>query len=67
MMWVYGAGGSRFFAAAYGNNFTSPDNDLGSLVRNYNSSYTYTAKNQIKWNFNSSGQLTSIVVPTAWP
>ena len=41
--------------------FTSPPNDQGTLVQNADSSYTYTAKNQIKTNFSSAGlQMTQV-------
>src|SRR5262249_4113141 len=43
--------------------YTSPANDFGTLVKNANGTFTYTAKNQWKWNFNSSGYETSLVDP----
>jgi YD repeat-containing protein len=62
MMWVYGSGGSRYFSGA-GPTYTSPANDFGTLVKNVDGTFTYTAVNQVKWNFSTSGQLTSIVDP----
>jgi RHS repeat-associated protein len=58
VLWVYGAGGSRVFPSAGGGSFTSPANDFGSLIQNGDNSYTYTAKDQTKWHFNSTGLLT---------
>ena len=43
VLWVYGSGGSRYFASAGGGTFTSPANDLGTLVQNGDNTYTYTA------------------------
>ena len=61
--WVDGNGGSRDFQAGNGTTFVSPPNDFGTLVKNGNGTYTYTDPQQVKWNFNSQGQLTSIVQP----
>jgi hypothetical protein len=61
VMWVYGSGSSRYFASAGGGNFTRPANDFGTLVQNADNTYTYTAKDQVKWKFDSGGKLTSIV------
>ena len=63
IIWVDGNGGSREFQAGNGTTFVSPPNDLGTLVKNGNGTYTYTDPQQDKWNFNSQGQLTSIVQP----
>jgi RHS repeat-associated protein len=63
LLWVYGAGESRLFKSVGGNNYLSPPNDFGTLVKNVNGSFTYTAKDQTQLNFNSSGQITSIVNP----
>jgi YD repeat-containing protein len=62
MLWVYGAGGTRFFSGS-GGTYISPANDFGTLVKNGNGNYTYTDKNQWVENFNSSGQETSLVSP----
>ncbi len=62
-LWVDGGGGTREFQAGNGNTFVSPPNDFGTLVRNSNGTLTYTNPQQIKWNFNSQGLLTSIVLP----
>jgi RHS repeat-associated protein len=61
VLWVTGAGDSRYFASAGGNNYTSPAEDFGTLVKNGNGTYTYTAKDQTKTNFNANGYQTSIV------
>ena len=61
VLWVYGTGGSRFFASLGSGQFLSPPDDMGTLVQNGDSSYTYTAKDQVKYNFNSSGNETTIV------
>src|SRR5262249_28267413 len=57
VLWVYGSGGSRFFAQGPGSTFVSPSNDFGSLVKNPDGTFTYTAKNQVRWRFNSQGHL----------
>jgi RHS repeat-associated protein len=61
--WAEGGGGSRYFAATGGGTFLSPPNDRGTLVQNGDSTYTYTAKDQVKWYFDSSGNLTRVVDP----
>jgi RHS repeat-associated protein len=58
--WVYGNGGTRLFTGA-GPTYTSPANDFGTLVKNGDNTFTYTAKDQTKWNFNTSGQLSTVV------
>jgi RHS repeat-associated protein len=55
-------GGSRYFSGT-GPSYTSPANDQGTLVQNSDGSYTYTAKDQVKTNFDSSGRMTSQVDP----
>jgi YD repeat-containing protein len=55
-----GAGDSRFFALS-GSTYLSPAEDFGTLVKNSDGSFTYTAKDRTQTNFNSSGQLSSIV------
>lgn len=42
-------------------NFSSPPGNNDSLVRNGNGTYTLTLKNQTKFNFSSTGRLTSAV------
>ena len=61
--WVDGGGGTRDFEAGNGTTFVSPPNDLGTLVKNSNGTFTYTTPQEEKWNFNSSGQITSITEP----
>src|SRR5262249_25013519 len=61
VLYVYGAGGSRFFSSAGGGSFTSPDNSFGCLVQNGDNTYTYTAKDQTRVEFDSSGLQTQRV------
>ena len=55
-------GGFRYFAGT-GPSYTSPANDQGTLVQNTGGSYTYTAKDQTKTNFDSTGRMTGQVDP----
>jgi YD repeat-containing protein len=57
---IYGSGGTRYFTGT-GPSYTSPANDFGTLVKNGDGSFTYTAKDQTKWNFTSAGLLSSVV------
>src|SRR5262249_33012426 len=59
--WVYGNHGTRYFKSGPNNTYISPANDLGTLVKNVDNSYTYTAKDQTRWNFNFQGKLASVV------
>jgi YD repeat-containing protein len=61
LLWVYGAGGVRYFASAGGGAFTSPADDFGTLVQNGDNSYTYTEKYQDKVHFDSAGKITKRV------
>ena len=61
--WVDGNGGTRDFVAGNGTTFVSPSNDLGTLVKNNNGTFTYTNPQEEQWNFTSSGRLTSITEP----
>ncbi len=56
------SGGSRYFTGT-GPSYTSPANDQGTLVQNGDGSFTYTAKDQVKTNFDSTGRMTSQVDP----
>ena len=60
VLWVTGAGDSRFFAEV-GGVFSSPAEDFGSLVQNPDHSYTYTAKDETAIHFNAAGYQTSVV------
>jgi RHS repeat-associated protein len=60
VLWVTGAGDSRFFTAAGGGTFISPAEDFGTLVQNGNGTYTYTAKDKTLYNFTSGGLLANI-------
>ena len=64
VVWATGSGDARVFTGNPGTlpyTFTSPSNDFGTLVENVGGTFTYTAKNQIKINFDSSGRQTSVV------
>ena len=61
VLWVTGAGDSRFFASAGGGAFTSPAEDFGALVQNGDGSYTYTAKDETAIHFDPAGYQTSVV------
>jgi len=61
--WVDGNGGTRDFQSGNGTRFVSPPDDMGSLVKNSNGTYTYTDPQQVQTNFNSQGQLTGITQP----
>jgi hypothetical protein len=63
MLLATGAGDSRFFTGS-GPSYTSPAEDFGTLVKNGDGTFTYTTKTQVKYNFNSSGYLTSVVQPS---
>lgn len=63
MMMVYGGGDSARLFTGSGGTYTSPANDYGTLVKNGNNTYTYTAKNQTQWNYDTSGNLTTMVDP----
>src|SRR5262249_7055483 len=61
LLWVYGSGDRHFFALQPDGSYRSPLDDFGTLVKNADDSYTYTAKDQTQKNFDSNGRLTSIV------
>jgi RHS repeat-associated protein len=61
-MMVFGSGGARLFTGS-GGTYTSPANDYGTLVKNGDNTFTYTAKDQTKWNYDTSGNLATIVDP----
>jgi RHS repeat-associated protein len=61
VMFVKGDGFPRYFPNGPTTTYISPGFDFGTLVKNGDGSYTYTEKDQTKENFNSSGQLTSVV------
>jgi RHS repeat-associated protein len=63
-LWVYGDGTWRFFQGTSGT-LTSPADDQGSLVLNTGGSFTYTATDNSKVDFNSSGQQTDYLSPDA--
>ncbi len=62
LLWVDGDGDSRFFTSNGNGTFSNPE-DFGALVQNAGNTYTYTSPQQVQWNFNSSGLLTSVVQP----
>jgi RHS repeat-associated protein len=61
VLFIYGSGGSRFFQDAGGGSYTSPDEDFGTLARNSDQSFTYTAKDKTVSHFTSQGLLSSVV------
>src|SRR5262249_5358136 len=62
-LYVYGGtGGARYFTGTSGT-YTNPANDFGTFVKNLDNSFTYTAYDQTKTNFNSSGRITTRVDP----
>jgi RHS repeat-associated protein len=61
VLWVYGNGDSDFFAENSSGGYTSPSGNFGTLVQNNDGTFTYTAVDQVKWNFSSVGELTSVV------
>jgi RHS repeat-associated protein len=63
LMWVHGGGEARYFQSLGNNAYLSPANDFGTLVKNVGGTYTYTAKDQTKFNFDSSGNISTIVDP----
>jgi hypothetical protein len=63
LMWVHGSGEARYFQSLGNNNYLSPPNDFGTLVQNVGGDYTYTAKDQTKFNFDSTGKITTVVDP----
>jgi RHS repeat-associated protein len=64
VMMAFGSGApSRWFTKNPDGSYQSPTDDFGTLVKNGDSTFTYTSKHQVKWNFNTSGQMTSIVDP----
>jgi RHS repeat-associated protein len=71
VLMVYGDGtSSHFFTQILGSNnnttinFASPPDDFGTLTLNsINNTYTYTSKDQVKWNYDSTGLLKSIIDP----
>ena len=63
VFFIYGSGGGRFFRTGTGNIYLSPPDDFGSLVKNGDGSFTYTAKDKTISQFNSQGLLTSVTDP----
>jgi YD repeat-containing protein len=53
-------GGFRYFSGT-GPTYVSPPNDQGTLVQNGDGTFTYTAKDQTKTNFDGTGRMTSQV------
>jgi YD repeat-containing protein len=64
LLWVTGAGDSRFFQANPDGTFSNAE-DFGTLVAlgTPATGYTYTAKDRTVWTFNAQGQLLSVVDP----
>jgi RHS repeat-associated protein len=62
VLYVYGQGQSRYFLKNADGSYLSPANDFGTLALS-GGTYTYTAKNQIKYKFDSTGKLITEVFP----
>src|SRR5262249_46251716 len=60
VLWVTGAGDSRFFAHGSNGAFTSPAGDFGTLVENGDGSFTYSSRQKTVWQFDDAGYLLSI-------
>ena len=60
VLWVSGSGDARLFSGS-GGTYTNPPGDFGILVQNADGSWTYTAKDDSKDNFDVNGRLTSVV------
>jgi RHS repeat-associated protein len=60
VLWVSGTGDAREYEREFGGTFTSPL-DFGSLERNSDGSWTYTAKDQTIEQFNAHGWLTQVI------
>ena len=67
VLWVTAGGDSRLFIGTStltgGIVYTSPPEDFGTLVKNTDGSFTYTAVNQTQYDFSAAGLLTSVVDP----
>jgi RHS repeat-associated protein len=63
-MMAFGSGAPpRYFTGNGSGSFQSPPYDSGALGRNPDGTYTYTTKYQVRWNFDSSGLLRTVVDP----
>jgi YD repeat-containing protein len=64
---VYGSGvASHYFALNQDGSYTGPADDFGTLTKmgsGMNTTYTYTSKDQVKWNFDNTGLLQNIRDP----
>jgi RHS repeat-associated protein len=63
ILWANGAGGSAAFTRNTDGSFTSPPDEFGTLVENDDSTFTYTAPDQTRYEFNTLGLLKSVVAP----
>ena len=62
-LYVYGGtGGARYFTGTSGT-LTNPANDFGTMVKNVDNSFTYTAYDQVKTYFDTNGRITKRVDP----
>jgi YD repeat-containing protein len=61
-LWVSGQGDTRLFSGSGTGpqTYTSPAEDFGTLVQNGDGTFSYTGKDQTKWNFNALGNLTGV-------
>ena len=60
LLYVYGTGDARFFSGSGTGTYTNPANEFGTLAKNVDNTYTYTAVDKTKRNFDSSGKLSSL-------
>jgi YD repeat-containing protein len=58
---IDGQGDANFFANNGSGGYITPADDFGTLVKNGNGTYTYTAVDQTKFNYSSTGYVTSVV------
>src|SRR5262249_25142236 len=63
VLWTFGSGDSYYFPTLTSTMFMNPPMFQGGMVKNADGTYTYTTKYQIKYNFDSTGKLTSITDP----
>ena len=63
VLWVTGTGDSEAFTRNPDGSFTDPPDEFGTLKENDDHTYTYTATDQTRYEFNKLGLLTEIVAP----
>ena len=63
VLWVNGDGDSEVFTRNADGSYANPPTDFGKLVQNEDLSYTYTAVNKTKYEFDQFGLLTAVISP----